>query len=72
VVTERAEQEAIWVPRHDRRWNGGCAAMGCDRKAFGQKLLGTGAVHVLDPVSPARVALLVAALAASVLGKSPG
>jgi len=72
VVTERAEQEAIWMPRYDRCWNGGGAAVGRDRKTFGQKLLGTGAVHALDPVSPARVALLVAALAASVLGNTPG
>jgi hypothetical protein len=72
VVTERAEQEAIWALRHDRRWNGGGAGVGRDWKALGQTLLGTGAVDALDPVSPDRVALIVATLAASVLGKSPG
>ena len=72
VMTERAEQDAIRALRHDGRGNRRRAGMGRDRKAFGEKPLGTGAIHALDPVSPARVALLVGALAASVLWMSPG
>jgi hypothetical protein len=72
MVTEGAEQEAIRTPRHDGRGNGGGAGVGRDRKGLRKKLLGTGAVHALDPVSPARVALLAAALAASVLRRAPG
>lgn len=72
VVTEGAEQEAIRAPRHDGRGNSGGSGVGRNRKAFGEKLLGTGAVHALNSVSPARVALLVAALAPGILGRSPG
>jgi hypothetical protein len=71
VMTEGAEQKAIRAPRHDGRGNCGGAGVGRDRKAFGQKMRGAGAVHALDPVSPARVALIVAALAASVLRNAP-
>jgi hypothetical protein len=71
VVAESAEKEAIGASRHDGRGNGGGAGVGRDRKALGQSVLGAGAVHALDPVSPARVALLVAALPASVLRRSP-
>jgi hypothetical protein len=72
VVTEGAEQDAIRALRHDGRGNRGGAGVGRDRKALGEKLLSTGAVRALDPVSPARVALIVAALAASVLRRPPG
>ena len=72
VVTEGAEQEAIRALRHDGPGNSGGPGVGRDRKAFGEKLLGTGAVDTLDPVSPARVALLAAALAASVLRRPIG
>jgi hypothetical protein len=72
MVTEGAEQEAIRAPRHDGRRNRGGAGVGRDRKGLREKLLGTGAVHALDSVSPARVALLAAALAASVLWRAPG
>ena len=72
MVTECAEQEAIRAPRHDGRGNGGGAGVGRDRKAFRQKMRGAGAVHALDLVSPAHVALIGAALAAGVLWKSPG
>jgi hypothetical protein len=71
VVTEGAEEEAIRAPRHDGRGNGGGAGVGRDREGLGQCVLGASAVHALDPVSPAREALLVAALPASVLRRSP-
>jgi hypothetical protein len=72
VVTEGAEQETIRAPRHNRCRNRGGAGVGRDGKGLGQQSRGESAVHALDPVSPARVALLVAALAASVLRRSPG
>jgi hypothetical protein len=70
-MTEGAEQKAIYLPCHDGRGNCGGAGVGRNRKAFGQKMRGAGAVHALNPVSPARVAMIVAALAASVWRKSP-
>src|SRR5688500_18737434 len=71
MMAKRAEEKAIGAPRHDGHGNGGGASVGRDRKVLGQSVLGAGAVHALDPVSPARVALLVAALAACVLRRSP-
>jgi hypothetical protein len=71
-MTEGAEQKAIRAPRHDGRGNGGGAGVRRDRKAFRQIMRGAGAVDALDSVSPARVALIVAALTASVLRGSPG
>jgi hypothetical protein len=45
--------------------------VGCDRKVFRKKLLGADTKDALDSVSPARVALLIGALTAIVLGRSP-
>jgi len=71
MMAEGTEEEAIGAPRHDGRGHSCGAGVGRNRKGLGQSVLGTGAVHALDPVSPSRVALLVAALAASVLRRSP-
>jgi hypothetical protein len=72
VVTEIAEKDATRAPRDNGCRNSGGAGVGCDGKGLGEKLLSAGTVHALDHVSPARVALLVTALAASVLRRSPG
>jgi hypothetical protein len=72
VVTEIAEKDATGAPRHNRCRNGGGTGVGRHGKDLGEKMLGAGAVHALGSISPARIALLVTAPAASVWRRSLG
>jgi hypothetical protein len=72
MVAEGAEQENVRPARHYGGGNGGGASTGLDGKRCREGMLGTAAIRVLESITPARVALVVAAPTPRILRSSPG